>query len=276
MQLGGTPPQLFDQARDGVADVVWTLPGSTAGRFPSIEVFELPFIAAQRGRVNAQAVHEFMTMHMANEVREVKLLSAFAHDRGLLHTNKEITKMEDLQGLKLRAASRMIGEAMRALGVTPVGMPIPQVPESLAQKVIDGVAIPWEVVPTVKVHELTRFHLDIPGRPAFYTATFFLAMNKAKYESMPADLRDVIDAESGMKHAALAGQMWDDTAVKGRELVAKRSGNKLSDLSLEEKARWMKACEPVIAKWIDEMKGRNIDGGKLVEAARALIAKYDV
>ena len=53
MQLGGTPPQLYDQARDGVADLVWTLPGSTPGRFPGIEVVELPFVAARRGVVNA-------------------------------------------------------------------------------------------------------------------------------------------------------------------------------------------------------------------------------
>ena len=56
MQLGGTPPQLYDQARDGVADIVWTLPGSTPGRFPGIEVFELPFVAARRGVVNAKAI----------------------------------------------------------------------------------------------------------------------------------------------------------------------------------------------------------------------------
>ena len=56
MQLGGTPPQLYDQARDGVADIVWTLPGYTPGRFPRIEVFELPFVAHKRGIVNCKAV----------------------------------------------------------------------------------------------------------------------------------------------------------------------------------------------------------------------------
>jgi TRAP-type transport system periplasmic protein len=213
---------------------------------------------------------------MQDEVKEVKLLSCFAHDRGLLHTNKEIKKLEDLQGLKLRAPTRIVGEALRALGVTPVGMPVPQVPESLAQKVIDGVAIPWEVVPTVKVHELTKFHTELPGKPAFYTAVFFLAMNPAKYNSMPADLRDVVDKESGMTHAPLAGAMWDETGAATLDMVKKRSGNQVSAIAEDEKQRWMKACEPVVTKWIDDMKGRNIDGGKLAEAAKALIAKYDV
>src|SRR5574344_591941 len=44
MQLGGTPAQLIQQAIDGVADVIWTLPGYTAGRFPSVEVMEIPFL----------------------------------------------------------------------------------------------------------------------------------------------------------------------------------------------------------------------------------------
>lgn len=276
MQLGGTPPQLYDQVRDGVCDVVWTLPGYTAGRFPRSEALELPFTAAQRGTVNSRVAQDFATAYMQEETKEVKLLSCFAHDRGLLHTNKEIKTLEDLKGLKLRAPTRIVGEALRALGVTPVGMPVPQVPESLAQKVIDGVAIPWEVVPTVKVHELTKFHTELPGKPAFYTAVFFLAMNQAKYNSLPADLRDVVDQESGMKHAPLAGAMWDDTGAATLAMVKARPGNMVSAIGEEEKQRWIKACAPVVEKWIADMKAKNIDGGQLAEAAKALFAKYDV
>ncbi len=182
MQLGGTPPQLFDQARDGVADIIWTLPGNTPGRFPSTEVFELPFIASNRGIVNARAAAEFTEKRLAEETKEVKLLAFWAHDAGLIHANKQVRTMDDLKGLKLRNPTRLAGEALKALGATSVGMPVPQVPESLAQKVIDGAVIPWEVVPAVKVHELVKFHTEIPGAPTLYTATFFLAMNRARYD----------------------------------------------------------------------------------------------
>ena len=87
-------------------------------------------------------------------------------------------------------------------------MPIPQVPESLAQKVIDGSVVPWEVVPAIKVHELVKFHTEIPGSPTLYTTTFFLAMNKAQYDGLPADLKDAIDKSSGMR-SEMAGNMWD-------------------------------------------------------------------
>jgi TRAP-type transport system periplasmic protein len=274
MQLGGTPPQLYDQARDGVADIVWTLPGSTPGRFPSTEVFELPFIAAQRGLVNARAAQEFANSYLKDEVKDVKMLSYWAHDGGLIHANKAIATMEDLKGLRLRNPTRLAGEALKALGAVSVGMPVPQVPESLAQRVIDGAVIPWEVVPAVKVHELVKYHTEIPGSPALYSASFFLAMNKAKFDSLPADLQAVIDKNSGMAFAELAGNMWDAEAVRIKDMVAKR-GNTITQISSAEKDRWIKATEPVYAAWIEQMKAKNLDGARMIADAKALVAKYD-
>ena len=274
MQLGGTPPQLYDQARDGVADIVWTLPGSTPGRFPSTEVMELPFIGAQRGIVNARAAQEFADVHIKDEVTDIKLLSYWAHDAGHIHATRQVKTMEDMKGLKLRTPTRIIGEALKALGATPVGMPVPQVPESLAQKVIDGAVVPWEVVPAVKVHELVKFHTEIVGSPTFYTLSFFLAMNKAKYDGLPADLRAVIDRNSGMAFAELAGNMWDSEAVRVRKLVADR-GNTIIQLDAAEKAKWVETTKPVYGAWIEQVKAKGLDGAKLVDAARALVAKHD-
>ncbi|PPD16184.1 MAG: C4-dicarboxylate ABC transporter [Methylobacterium sp.] len=274
MQLGGTPPQLFDQARDGVADIVWTLPGNTPGRFPRTEVFELPFIASNRGLVNARAANEFTAKNLMEETKEVKLLAFWAHDAGLIHANKQVRTMEDLKGLKLRNPTRLAGEALKALGATSVGMPVPQVPESLAQKVIDGAVIPWEVVPAVKVHELTRFHTEIPGSPTLYTATFFLAMNRAKYDGLSADLRAVLDKNLGMVFADLAGNMWDNEAKTISGVVRSR-GNTITVISEEEKARWIKATEPVHAAWIEQMKAKNIDGAALIAEVKSLVAKYE-
>jgi TRAP-type transport system periplasmic protein len=274
MQLGGTPPQLYDQARDGVVDIVWTLPGSTPGRFPTTEVFELPFIGAQKGVVNAKAAQEFADTHLKDEVKDVKILSYWAHDGGLIHANRQVTTMDDLKGLKLRNPTRLAGEALKALGATSIGMPVPQVPESLAQKVIDGAVIPWEVVPAVKVQELVKFHTEIPGSPTLYAASFFLAMNKAKYDGLPADLRAIIDKNSGAAFAAMAGAMWDTEGARIREMVQKR-GNTITAISEDEKAKWIKACEPVHTASIEQVKGKGLDGAKLIGAARALVAKYN-
>lgn len=275
MQLGGTPPQLFDQARDGVADIIWTLPGNTPGRFPTTEVFELPFLASRRGIVNARAAQEFADSYLAEEVKDVKLLAYWAHDAGVIHANRAVRTMDDLRGLKLRNPTRLAGEALRALGATSVGMPVPQVPESLAQRVIDGAVIPWEVVPAIRVQELVRFHTEIPGSPTLYTASFFLAMNKARYEGLPAEARAVIDANSGQTFARLAGAMWDAEAVAVSAMVRARSGNTISTITEEEKARWVAATMPVHTAWIEQVRARGLDGAKLIADARALVAKYE-
>jgi TRAP-type transport system periplasmic protein len=274
MQLGGTPPQLYDQARDGVADLVWTLPGNTPGRFPTIETFELPFTAHRRAVVNSKALQEFAEQHLKDEFKDVHPICFWAHDHGLIHANKPVRTIEDLKGLKLRFPTRLAGEALRALGVTAIGMPIPQVPESLAQRVIDGTVVPWEVVPSIKVQELVKNHTEIPGSPTFYTATFILAMNKAKYEALPDDLKQVIDRISGQAAAAMAGQVWDEQAVVVSDMVKKR-GNTIITLAEEEVVRWRKATDPVIQTWLSAMKEKNLDGAKLLDSARALLDKYE-
>jgi TRAP-type C4-dicarboxylate transport system substrate-binding protein len=237
-------------------------------------VMELPFILGQRGLTNAKAAQELADLHIKDEVKDIKLISYWAHDAGHIHANRQVRTMEDLKGLKLRNPTRLSGEALKALGATSIGMPIPQVPESLAQKVIDGCVVPWEVVPSIRVHELVRYHTEIVGSPTLYAASFFFAMNKAKYESLPADLKAVIDNNSGQSFAELAGNMWDTEAVRVREMVVKR-GNTITALAADERARWVKATETVTAAWIEQAKAKGLDGAKLIETARALVAKYD-
>ncbi|MGE0238360.1 MAG: TRAP transporter substrate-binding protein [Parvibaculaceae bacterium] len=275
MQLGGKPPQLYDQARNGVVDIVWTLPGNTPGRFPSTEVFELPFIASARARTNAPAAQDYGGSHLAKETSDVKLLAFWAHDAGLIHTRKKIATMEDLSGLKLRNPTRLAGEALAALGAVSVSMPVPQTPEALAQGVIDGCVVPWEVVPSIKVHELTKFHTSVPGSPTLYTATFFLAMNRARYEALPDDLKAVIDRNSGMDFAQAAGRMWDEVGAEVAEMVKADKASVVSEITAAEKQRWIEATRAVQAKWQADMEAKGLDGAALIDAAKTLVAKYD-
>lgn len=274
MQLGGTPPQLFDQARDGVVDFVWTLPGYTTNRFPLSEVFELPFIGAKSARTNSRALQEFAAKHLRNEFKDIHPICFWAHDGGLIHSTKPVTKLEDMKGLKLRFPTRLAGEGLRALGASAIGMPVPQVPESLAQRVIDGAVVPWEIVPSIKLQELVKNHTAFAGTPTFYTSTFVLAMNKARYEALAPDLRQVIDNNSGMVATDMVASMFDTTAPKVQELATKR-GNAVHVLAADEVERWKAACAPVTAAWIKGMKEKGHDAEALLADARALIAKHD-
>jgi TRAP-type transport system periplasmic protein len=269
MQLGGTPSQLYDQVREGAVDLVWTRPGATPGRFPGIEVFDLPFVAGNRAAANAKAVQEFYETTLRDEYREVHPLSLWAHDGGVLHANRLINEQSDLRGRKLRAPTRLAGEALKALGAEVVAVPFMQTSAALAQKAIDGCLLPWESVPGLKVHERVKFHCGIPATPTLSTTTFLLAMNKAKYQSLPADLKKVIDNNSGQAAAVMAAAVWDAQA-SAAEAKAKERGNEVAMLNDEEIARWRKATEPVVAAWTRQVK----DGSKLLDTARALVKKH--
>jgi TRAP-type transport system periplasmic protein len=272
MQLGGAPPQLYDQAKDGVADIIWTLPGNTPGRFPRIEVIELPFIAHKRASVNARVTWQMFDRHMRPDFAETHILCAWAHDHGLIHARREVKTMDDLRGLKLRFPTRQAGEALRALGATAIGMPVPQVPEALSQGVIDGAVVPWEIVPSIRIHEMVRNHVGIPGSPTLYSASFILAMNKARYDGLAPDLKRVLDANSGEAAAIMAARVWDEEGPKVEETVRRR-GNSITEITAEEKARWQAATAPVVQAWIGQMRERNIDGAALVEETRAMVAQ---
>jgi len=272
MQLGGTLPQLYDQVRDGGADIVLTLPGATPRRFPKTEVFELPFVANRRAVVNAQAVQALYEAQLRDEFKDVQPLCLWAHDHGVIHSGKQVRAMSDLKGLKLRSPTRLAGEALTALGANGIVMPITQVADALTHRAIDGCVVPWEVVPAIKVQEAVKFHTDFAGSPTLYTATFILAMNKRKYDALPADLKAIIDQNSGQAAAQAAGKMWDEQAVVVEEMVAQR-GNTITQIDKAEADRWQKATQPVIDAWLKSAKGFN--GEKLLADAKALLAKYE-
>ena len=272
MQLGGTPPQLFEQARDGVADVVWTLPGYTAGRFPSVEVFELPFMM-QNPEATSKALWDYVGQYAAAEFKDVKPLAFHVHGDGVFHmTNKPVRTAADLKGLKLRAPTRMTNKFMALLGATPVSMPVPQVGDALSKGVIDGAVVPYEVVPSVKIQELVKFHSETdPSEPAFYTSTFIFAMNKAKYESLPADLKKVIDNNSGQALSGMIGKAFLQADAEGKKLTAKNTTNVIPKAELEN---WKKLGQPLTDAWVADMNAKGHNGKEMLDGARALIARH--
>jgi TRAP-type transport system periplasmic protein len=274
MQLGGTPVQLYDQARDGVVDVIWTLPGNTAGRFPRIEVFELPFIMTN-AEATSKAYWEYVQTQAPDEFKETQVLALQVHGPGMFHSaTKQIKSIDDLKGMKLRGPTRQVTKLLGSLGATPVGMPLPQIPDALSKGTIDAVSIPWEVVPSVKVHELCKFHSEFPAnRPALYTTTFVMAMNKAKYESLPPDLKKVIDANSGLATSGWLGKTQQGNDAPGRKTAVER-GNQIYQFTDEQTQEFVRRSRQIEVEWAADMDKRGFKGRELLDSARALIAKH--
>jgi len=274
MQLGGTPVQLYDQAKDGVVDIVWTLPGNTAGRFPRIEVFELPFMM-NNAEATSKAYWEYVQTVAPDEFKDVQTLALHVHGPGMFHTKEKLIKTaDDLKGLKVRGPTRQITKMLGYLGATPVGMPLPQIPDALSKGTIDGCVIPWEVVPSVKVHELTKFHSEFdPAGGALYTTTFVMAMNKAKYNSLAPDLKKVIDAHSGLNTSGWLGKVQQGNDAIGRKSAVDRK-NTIHNISAADAQEFKRKARLVEVEWVEDMNKRGHDGKKLLDTARALIEKH--
>lgn len=273
MQLGGKPPALFDQAKDGVADIVWTLPGYTPGRFPCAEVFELPFMMTN-AVATSKAYTEYAEKYCADDFKDVHVLALHVHGPGMFHVKGAgVTKLEDMKGLKMRGPTRIINGLLERLGAVPIGMPLPAVPSALSKGVIDGTVIPWEVTRAFKIAELTKTHTEFGGDHALYTAAFIFAMNKAKYDAMPDDLKKILDDNSGAVAGAWAGGAMEEQDAPARKVAVDRKNN-IVRIEGAELERWKEAAKPVIAAWVAEMDAKGRPGQAMVDDARALIAKY--
>ena len=268
MQLGGTPAQLADQAKNGIADVVWTAPGYSAGRFPIIETYELPFMVKDPVS-GARAVWKFYQQHAQKEFAAYKVL-AFHTDGGqAIHTAKNpVQTLADINGLKLRTSTCMGAKTLTALGGAPVAMPPAQVTEAIAKGVVDGSFGAWELVYPTKLSEVTKFHTQPESGQAYPSATVLtVLMNKQKYDSLPADLKAIVDKTTGDTLVERFGAVWqsvNDNSIKRLQ----EQGNKITILNATELAKMRKATLGVEEEWVKQIAEKNIDGRKLIDEAR--------
>ena len=275
MQLGGTPAQLLDQARDGIADIIWTVPTYQAGRFTKSEVFELPFMI-KKSENGSQALWEYIHKNAMDEFKGVRLLFVHMHDGSQLHFgSKSVKTLEDIKGLKVRAPTRIGSKTLAALGAVPVQMPAPTVPESISKSVVDGASIPWEVTSSLKLQEICKTTTETAPNQAKHSNTIFaFAMNPAKYNSLPLDLKKVIDNNSGLAVSKWAGKTEDSWTAAARKIAVDRH-NTINVLSDAEYKRWVKATEPVDDSWIKEVNAKGGNGRALLDDAKALLKKYN-
>ena len=194
MQLGGTAAKLYEQVKDGVVDIAWTLPGYTAGRFPRIEAFELPFMMNNE-EATSMALWDYLHTVGADDFKETRLLA-----------------------VKVRGPSRPITKMLGYLGAVPIGMPLPAIGDALSKGTIYSCVLPREVLPSMKGQELTRFHFEfVPAGGALYTAAFVTAMNTKRFDSLPDDLKKVIDNNSGLATSGWMGKTQQGYDPAGRK-----------------------------------------------------------
>ena len=274
MSLGGKPPELYRQARDGTADIVWTLIGYTPGVFPRTEVFELPNVHTGDARATNLAIQDNFD-RIAADFEAVKPLLVHVHSGNALHLREtEVTKPADVKGLKLRTPSRTGAWMIESWGAEPVGMPVPALPQAMSKGTVDGALIPFEILTPLKLHQLTDFSVEGADGNRFGTSVFLYAMNQERYQELPADLQKIIDETTDRAFAERMGELWNSVEQTGKDLQ-RESGGKVIQLTDEQTRAFNEITQSVTQRWIDQAKERGIAGEALVEAAKQAIAKHE-
>ena len=269
-QLGGKPSELYDQARRGFVDIIYSLPGYSPGRFPRSEVFELPFITGKSTRIISPAMMSMYDPWLKGDYKDTHPILIFAAGDMALFSHKPLNKLEDLKGLKVRVSGRLLGGAFKAIGATPVGIPGIKMAEAFQRNVIDTVLTAWTISLPTKIVRMAE-HYALPG---LSNPVLMLVMNKKSYARLPNDLKEVVDSSGGMPLAKEFGVRWEKDDLPGIG-VAKKSGKPFRAFTADEQRRWAAAARSVTTDWVADMKTQGIDGEGLIKAARAAIAKYD-
>ena len=260
--LGKTPDH-YDLAEKGITDISYTLHDYTPGRFPMTTVFELPFIitsATQTSKAMWQVFEEFPEFQ--KEYRKVKVLGLFCHPAGNFNTvHKPINTLEDLKGMKFRTASPHVTEALKIFGAVPVNMPITETYTALDRGVVEGTVLPWEGNFVFKLAELLKYGTETD----FYTMTMLVVMNKRKWDSLPEEVKKIIDETTGMAMSVEAGKVYDQTNTPMRQLCQKKGMQSLQ-LPQKEKNKLEKLTLPLRDKWVKAMEAKGLPGQAVLDA----------
>jgi TRAP-type transport system periplasmic protein len=274
MQLGGKAEQLLTQVRDGVVDVAWALPGFTPGVMPKLEIFELPFLHRSTN-ATVRALQEYVPKYMKKEFEPYHVLLVHCHAGALFMTKEPINKVEDFQGMKLRSYSRTNAWILEALGAAPLQVALPELAPMLSKGTVTGSILPYEIAPSVKMQDLTDYFTTLaPPQPRLSTAIFTFLMNKAKYESLPPDLKKVIDNNSGSHLVDAAIKTWDQIEIDGEKVMREKSKNKFAALSAAETAKFKQKVQPVFDRFVKLLNDGGDNGKQILAEVEALEAKY--
>jgi TRAP-type C4-dicarboxylate transport system substrate-binding protein len=260
----------YDMVKDGIADMGFTTPGYTPGRFPLIAATELPLLF-KSSRGGSLAVMSIFDKYFKAELKDVKVLWIWVHPPGHFHfAKKPVRRLEDLAGLKIRAATPMLTTMVKTLGGIPVSIPAPDTYTALERGTVDGTIFPWEAISSFKLAEVLRHHAEV----GLYVAPLFTMMNQKKYDSLPADLRKVIDDLSGAWGAEFNGKVWDQNELVGIEAI-KKAGATIYKIPAEERDRWAAKLKPVEAEWVKSVEAKGLPARQLLSDLREAIKKYD-
>jgi TRAP-type C4-dicarboxylate transport system substrate-binding protein len=261
-----------DAVENGVADITWSAASIYAGKFPISEGVMLPLNGVTNARTGSKVMMDLLAElpEMRKEYSAYKVIQLSTCTYAPISlVNKKVETIQDIQGLRLRAAGATVITWARAVGISPMTVPTPETYENLQKNVIDGCMNDWHNISATKLTEVTKYILDYPVN----CSPLFLLMNKDTYANLPADLQAVIDKFSGAYASDMAGVYWDSTRAWVYD-NAGASGVEIYAPSPQLVTDFEAVRETVHADYINYLNGKGLDGKKVYDKMMEIVARY--
>lgn len=266
----GKPADHWDMGQNGVVDISWGTHNYTAGRFPLTSAMDLPFLI-NSSKGGSRALHEFYLKHLQKEHEKVKVLWLQCPAPFQLHmTKKAALTPADLAGVRIRTGGGQLSEIVKSLGAVPVALSVPETYNALERGVVDGTILPYEAAKAFKLAEVAKHVVDV----RIFTASQFTIMNLEKYNSLPPDLKAVIDELSGPWGAEFAGAAWDKAEDEGLAAI-KAAGVQQHKITDEQRAAWREKTRIVEEEWVRSMEAKGLPAKQALADLRQLLKKHD-
>ncbi|MEW6667155.1 MAG: TRAP transporter substrate-binding protein [Thermodesulfobacteriota bacterium] len=262
----------YDGIVNGVIDLGWNTSTPNAARFPMLQVTTLPMVGIPSSAVGSKALNELYrtTDYLKKEFSDTKVL--FFHtetgNTNFGSTKKPIRTLEDLKGLKVRAAPGSQTEFLKSVGALPVPIPITEAYESIERGVLEGYIFAWAAVKAFRLHEVTKYFTTV----RFYTASFWAVMNQKVFANLPADARKAIDECSGDVGAEIYSRHMTKDEEMGLETV-KKMKKEIYSLPPEEEKRWAEVAMKTWETWVADQSKQNRPAREVLDTYRKLLAE---
>ena len=247
---------LYDSVVKGQVDIGEHFCNRTPGRFPLNSVIGKIPMEVSNPRIGAEAYWNLFqaTPAMQDEFKETKVLALHTTALCQLHTkNREITNAEQLKGLRLLGISKDTTVIINSLGLKALMQPSTEVYMAMSRNMADVCVLPVAIVRSLKINECTNYTLMFNG----ILGSCWVSMNKDKWNSLPDDVKAVLEETTGKTMSMAIGQALTDSEAADKELLAK-SGHKFVDISPEERVKWRDAMRPALQEtWKQELAKSN-------------------
>ncbi|WP_170311863.1 TRAP transporter substrate-binding protein [Sulfitobacter sabulilitoris] len=265
-----TPRDQFDVVVDGLADIVIVLPGYTPGRFPVLEIGELPLLVSTDEATLAPAFYTLYETEIApaEPFKGAQVLTTWASAPTHIATKPgPITSMEQMKGLKIRAPSATAGLVVDAMGAVTVQKPVTEIYELASSGIVDGTFFSYGPMISWKTKDIFQNVTVMPG--GMGQSVIAVLMNQGKFDSLSEADRTAIMEVSGEKLARAFGAAWQND----EDVALADLGNlTVVEASDEFLAEFKQAIEPVEAAWVEKAKAAGLaDPASTLANFRALL-----